>query len=331
MTVETVTPSPTPQEKQKRRPEIEEAARRPLRKQGTRKRAQNPQSEQPFSTAPLGHHDHHEPHQQPSPHCGKPSAEERTEVKREPQPSAVGGTWTSATTVSGESDASGTSPSTSQDAQSLNSPTSAKAEEERRERLSTGCTPSEPDAEPETQATWAGRTDTRRRMAAASTEGETGPRIAGGPTATPSIYHSCDKTRAQGEAQQQETKKTSTPRRDHPEDPREQLEQRYEQEDHPAALQHPEEGPQHPEDCRVMQREPHQLTGRPQHHPWNPPPQGAEENPPPGTGSPEGPHPQNTRQPDAPTGHTENMFGVGGHSTPGHSTPEARLKKEYPT
>ncbi|XP_069165480.1 uncharacterized protein [Procambarus clarkii] len=69
--------------------------------------------------------------------------------------------------------------------QPLKSLTLAQAVDERLERLGTDWISSEPEADPETRAPPAGRTDARRRTAAASTTGETGPHTAGGFAATP--------------------------------------------------------------------------------------------------------------------------------------------------
>ncbi|XP_069184599.1 uncharacterized protein [Procambarus clarkii] len=120
-----------------------------------------------------------------TPHHGEAPGGEETSGTPETQAPTSAGTWTSATTNYGASDASGTTPSTPEDPQSLNSPTSAQADDERWERLGTGLRSSEPEADSETRAPLAGRTDARRRTAAASTTGGTGPHTSGAPTATP--------------------------------------------------------------------------------------------------------------------------------------------------
>ncbi|XP_069181790.1 apomucin-like [Procambarus clarkii] len=119
-----------------------------------------------------------------TPHRGKPSGG-GTEGARETQPPSPAGTWTSTSTNRGANGAFGPTPSTSEDSQSLKSPTSAQANYERLERLGSGRISSELEADPETRAPLAGRTDARRSTAVASTTGRTGPHTAGGTAATP--------------------------------------------------------------------------------------------------------------------------------------------------
>ncbi|XP_069181783.1 mucin-1-like [Procambarus clarkii] len=146
----------------------------------------------PLSVISLpGHAQHQDPHHPwqrkppPRPHCGESPGGERTEGTSETPAPAPAGIWTSATTNCKNSGASGTAPSTPEDPQSLNSPTTTQAEDERRERLGTGRTSSEPEADPETQEPPARRTDAQCRTVAASTTGGTGPHTAGGSAATP--------------------------------------------------------------------------------------------------------------------------------------------------
>ncbi|XP_069189910.1 uncharacterized protein [Procambarus clarkii] len=121
-----------------------------------------------------------------TPHCGEISAELRTLDEPNTQSSAVAGTWTSATTVVTECDSSITTPSLPEDPPASKSPTSAQAVDERRIRLGSGHTSSEPGADPEPWAPQAGRTDARHRTAAASATGGMGLHTAGGFAATPS-------------------------------------------------------------------------------------------------------------------------------------------------
>ncbi|XP_069159843.1 uncharacterized protein [Procambarus clarkii] len=107
---------------------------------------------------------------------------EGTPATRSPSPA---GTYTSTSTNHGAIDASGSTPSTPEDPQSLNSPTSAQADDECLERLGSGRRSSEPEADSETRPPPAGRTDARRRTAAASTTGGTRSHTAGGTAATP--------------------------------------------------------------------------------------------------------------------------------------------------
>ncbi|XP_069158567.1 uncharacterized protein [Procambarus clarkii] len=93
---------------------------------------------------------------------------------------AAAGTWTSATTE----ECDGTLPLSLEDPPSSNSPASTQSED-LRDRLGTGLTSSEPDVDPETRTTQAGRTDALRRTAASSTTRETRSSTGGGPTATP--------------------------------------------------------------------------------------------------------------------------------------------------
>ncbi|XP_069191469.1 protein SPT2 homolog [Procambarus clarkii] len=109
------------------------------------------------------------------PPCGEPSAEERTGGKSYAQTLSSAGTWTSATTIDKEREAPGTTTSSPEDPPALKSSTSAQAVEERRERLSSGRTSLEPEADPEPRASQGARTDARHRTAAASTTGGTGP------------------------------------------------------------------------------------------------------------------------------------------------------------
>ncbi|XP_069178223.1 uncharacterized protein [Procambarus clarkii] len=106
---------------------------------------------------------------------------------------ATAGTCTSATAV--ECDASGATPLSPEEPQSPNLPTSAQAEEERQERLGSGRTSSDPDAESETRVTQAGRTDAHRRTAASSIIWGTRPGTGGGaiPTPAPSTAGTHDK------------------------------------------------------------------------------------------------------------------------------------------
>ncbi|XP_069181791.1 uncharacterized protein [Procambarus clarkii] len=162
-----------------------------------------------------------------TPHRGEAPGGEETSGTPETQASTSADTWTSATTNFGVNDASGTTPSTPEDPQSLNSPTSAQADDERRERLGTGLRSSEPEADSETRAPLAGRTDARRRTAAASTTGGTGPHTSGAPTATPA--QPGPEARMQGQAQQLKSGvHTAMPHREQQEGPRAQ--QRQEQE-----------------------------------------------------------------------------------------------------
>ncbi|XP_069188284.1 uncharacterized protein [Procambarus clarkii] len=66
-----------------------------------------------------------------TPHCGKPPGGEGTGGTPETQAPAPAGTCTSATTNRGDNDSSGATPSTPEDPQSLKSPTSAQAVDER--------------------------------------------------------------------------------------------------------------------------------------------------------------------------------------------------------
>ncbi|XP_069181254.1 CCR4-NOT transcription complex subunit 3-like [Procambarus clarkii] len=86
------------------------------------------------------------------------------------------------------SSATGATPSSPEDPQSSNLPTSTQAEEERRERFGSGHTSSDPEADSETHATQAGQTDAGRRTAASSTTWGTRPGTGGGalPTLEPS-------------------------------------------------------------------------------------------------------------------------------------------------
>ncbi|XP_069157027.1 apomucin-like [Procambarus clarkii] len=115
-----------------------------------------------------------------TPHRGEAPGGEETSGTPETQAPTSAGTWTSATTNCGASDASGTTPSTPEDPQSLNSPTSAQADDERRERLGTGLRSSEPEADFVLRSSVA-----HRRTAAASTTGGTGPHTSRASTAIP--------------------------------------------------------------------------------------------------------------------------------------------------
>ncbi|XP_069159828.1 uncharacterized protein [Procambarus clarkii] len=88
-------------------------------------------------------------------------------------------TWTSATTIDVERDVPRTTTSSPEDPSASKSSTSAQAVEERRERLGSGCTSSEPEEDPEPRASQVGRTDARHRTAATSTTGGTRPHTSG--------------------------------------------------------------------------------------------------------------------------------------------------------
>ncbi|XP_069179039.1 CCR4-NOT transcription complex subunit 3-like [Procambarus clarkii] len=81
--------------------------------------------------------------------------------------------------------ASRSTTSSPEDPPASKSPTSAQAVEDRRDRLGSGRTSSEPEADPEPQASQAVRTDARRMTAAASTAGGTGPHTTGRSAAPP--------------------------------------------------------------------------------------------------------------------------------------------------
>ncbi|XP_069182938.1 uncharacterized protein [Procambarus clarkii] len=166
-----VTPPPVLQELQRRRLETEEATRPPTTKQGARKGARTPQSEQPFSRPPPGHH---EPQQgEPPPRrTGTIRHRRRTRIstRKHPLPegetktpaTASAGKCTSATTV--DCNATGATSPSPEEPQSLNSPTSAHVAEERRECLGSGRTSSELEADPNTLAPQAGWTNARRQQ-----------------------------------------------------------------------------------------------------------------------------------------------------------------------
>ncbi|XP_069176264.1 mucin-13-like [Procambarus clarkii] len=99
---------------------------------------------------------------------------------------ASSGKCTSAVTV--VRNITGATPPSPAESQATKSPTSVHAEDERRERLGSGRTSSDPEADSETRTTQAGRTDARRRTAASSTTWGTRPGTGGsaGSTPTPS-------------------------------------------------------------------------------------------------------------------------------------------------
>ncbi|XP_069195403.1 uncharacterized protein [Procambarus clarkii] len=124
------------------------------------------------------------PHAEPEPSDADdaPEASSTGTSLEETSTQAAAGTWTSATTD--ECDATGISPPSLEDPPSSNSPASSQSED-RRERLGAGRTSTEPDVDPETRSTQAGRTDALRRTAASSTTQGTRSSSVGGPTATP--------------------------------------------------------------------------------------------------------------------------------------------------
>ncbi|XP_069192618.1 uncharacterized protein [Procambarus clarkii] len=96
------------------------------------------------------------------------------------------------------SDASRSTTSSPEDSPASKSPTSAQAVEDRRDRLGSGRTSSEPEADPESWASQAVRTDARRITAAASTAGGTGPHTTGRSTAPPPPAPSSAETPGEG-------------------------------------------------------------------------------------------------------------------------------------
>ncbi|XP_069192771.1 activating signal cointegrator 1 complex subunit 2 homolog [Procambarus clarkii] len=176
-----------------------------------------------------GHGQHQDPHhpwqrKPPPPHCGESPGGERTEGTSETLAPAPVDTWTSANTNCEDSDVSRTTPSTPKDPQSLNSPTSAQAEDECREPLGTCRTSSLPEADPETQEPPARRTDARRRTATASTTGgEPDHTQQEAPQPPQHRAQAGPEVRMQGQAQQPKTsEQTAMPHREHQEGPWEQ-------------------------------------------------------------------------------------------------------------
>ncbi|XP_069167103.1 secreted protein C-like [Procambarus clarkii] len=129
------------------------------------------------------------PHEEPepseavdAPEAG--TADTKSEVEAETPSLAPSGKCTSATTI--VCNATGATRPSPADPQASKSPTSAQAEDESRERLSSGRTSSDPEADSETRATQAGRTDARHRTAASSTTWGTRPGTGGSAGSTPS-------------------------------------------------------------------------------------------------------------------------------------------------
>ncbi|XP_069194656.1 uncharacterized protein [Procambarus clarkii] len=112
------------------------------------------------------------------------SADTISEVEAETPALASSGKCTSAITV--VCNKTGETPPLPADPQASKAPMSAHAEEERRERLGSGRTSSDPEADSETCATQARRTDVRRRTAASSTTWGTRPGTGGSAGSTPS-------------------------------------------------------------------------------------------------------------------------------------------------